>query len=240
MTSSSSRSASYRSLRMMGTRGSSWTWCSFTTHSKPPNRYFWAFLLLWQNWGEIKPEKKKNSQEKMEKYKIWCSSLIHRNVQRRWKENDENHFSKFPLKFQFSSHLSPKIKTAETLSHASFNLLAGSGVCTSWSGRGCSRWRAARWGWGGPWPSHPDALPPPRSPYQLRRWFHSPSFARGGKKTGLFFTNIYTSPHIPNNTTFSVKRNLMSILLNIHQYFIKHGDLKKHRKGRFKKHRYSF
>lgn len=50
MTSSSSRSASYRSLRMMGTRGSSWLWWSFTRHSIPPRRYFWVFLSLWQNW----------------------------------------------------------------------------------------------------------------------------------------------------------------------------------------------
>lgn len=51
MTSSSSRSASYRSLSIMGTLGKSWVWCSFTRHSNPPSRYFWAFLLLWQNCG---------------------------------------------------------------------------------------------------------------------------------------------------------------------------------------------
>lgn len=54
MTSSSSRSASYRSLSIMETLGSSWLWCSFTRHSNPPSRYFWAFLLLWQNCAKQK------------------------------------------------------------------------------------------------------------------------------------------------------------------------------------------
>lgn len=93
------------------------------------------------------------------------------------------HFSweKDPRSFSFH-HIRAQKKTKDNYGHASFNLHAGSGVCTSWSDHGCSRQRAARWGWGGPWPSHPDALPLPRSPCQLRRWFRSPSFAASGNQ----------------------------------------------------------
>lgn len=156
MTSSSNRSASYMSLRMMGTRASSWTWCSFTTHSKPPSRYFWAFLLLWQNWGDIKTDRQFPTPA------LWPWSPPQLWGHDNFKENNEVNINKTDFRA---------------------NLLEGSAACTSWFGHGCFRQRAAHWGWGGPWPSHPDAPPPPISPYQSHQWSRCPSCTGNGKTT---------------------------------------------------------